>query len=61
MNAADFEPGARLAAATKGAKKPLAPAPTPASPPRESPPKPKIPTDLDKLLREAGVKLPEKK
>jgi len=54
MNAADFQaqqPGARLAAATKGAKKPTPP----------SPAKPKKPSELDKLLRESGVKLPEKK
>lgn len=58
LNAADLPPGARLAAATKGAKKPISPdsAPKPATPA-----KPKKPTDLDQLLRESGVKLPEKK
>jgi hypothetical protein len=63
---ADLNPGARLAAATKGAKKPMlqtqppAPTPVPSHAPARAP-KAKKPTDLDKLLRESGVKLPEKK
>ncbi|MBA3850558.1 MAG: YgiQ family radical SAM protein, partial [Opitutus sp.] len=59
MNLADLPPGARLAAATKGVKKPLQPAA--AAPKSPAPAKPKKPTNLDKLLRDAGVKLPEKK
>lgn len=55
MNAANMQPGARLAAATKGVKKPIQSAPSSAAP------KPKKPTDLDRLLRESGVKLPDKK
>lgn len=47
-------PGARLAAATQGAKKPAQPAPRGA-------PRPRKPAHLDDLLRDSGVKLPEKK
>ncbi|MBI2512702.1 MAG: YgiQ family radical SAM protein [Opitutae bacterium] len=70
-------PGARLAAATKGAKKPIqtaspcssAPASGHVHSPAHPTPvahtipvaKPKKPTALDDLLRESGVKLPEKK
>ena len=46
-------PGARLAAATKGAQQP----PRPHAGPRQKKPV----GDLDKLLRDSGVNLPEKK
>ncbi|MBI2517197.1 MAG: YgiQ family radical SAM protein [Opitutae bacterium] len=47
-------PGARLAAAAKKAKHPAQPAP-------HHTPRPKKPAHLDDLLRDSGVKLPEKK
>jgi uncharacterized radical SAM protein YgiQ len=59
MNVADFKPAAKTPATSQCSARPHQSPPSPGAS-RARPSKPKKPSDLDQLLREAGVKLPDK-